>query len=223
MGPLEYLHRGTEMKWFKHFTDSNRSQEMLRIKRELGMAGIGCLWNLTESCAGLMEKSRDEKYSETHCQFNFDISYIANIFGCKPGRVPVILKTFQECNQLRFSIEGFIIKIEMPKLLEWLDRDTDRARPKRGQAELRSRVDTDKEIETERPQTSMQYFFDQSDIFRAAVRKFAAGDENIKAYLGEQRWAWWIAIGSSRIRQMPSDESGRKDLAYAIKRVAEKT
>jgi hypothetical protein len=33
--------RGVSMRWFKHFVDNNRSQEMLQIKRELGMGGIG--------------------------------------------------------------------------------------------------------------------------------------------------------------------------------------
>jgi len=210
--------KGCDVKWFKHFTDSNRSQEMLRIKRQLGMAGIGCFWNLVESCAGLMEKSRDEKYSEAHCRFSFDVGYLANIFGCKAVRVPVILQTFQECSQLQFKTDGFVVEVEMPKLLEWLDRDTDRARPKRGQAELRDRVDSDKEIDKEQLQKNpISFYCQEADIFLEGVRKFGPGDSALEEFLGEHRWSIWKKIGGSTIRNMPSGEKGRLSLAYKIK------
>lgn len=215
------------MKWVKHFTDNNRSQEMHLIKRELGMAGIGCFWTLVEACAGLMEKSRNEKYSEAHCHFKFDVGYLANMFGCKQHRVQKILETFQECNQLRFSKEGFVVTIEMPKLLEWLDRDTDRARPKRGQVELREDIEINKDKDIDqtmaKPKFDMPFYFQVADEFRLAARKFSAGDKNIIAYLGEQKWGWWLKIGGVRIREMPLNEKGRQSLAYAIRDVVEKS
>lgn len=216
------------MRWFKHFIDQNRSSAIAYIKRELGMAGIGCYWQLIEVCAERMEKRRDENYCEQHCSFSFDVSQLANILGCKPKRVEIILSVFQERSQLQFSRDKFIVKIEMPKLLEFLDRDTDRARPRRVQAELRTRVDKDKEIEKEKEQTEvksnfgMSYFYDEADVFLKAVEKFGSDDaENLRSFLGEARWSLWIGIGGMRIRSMPRNEKGRTDLAYAIKGAAE--
>ncbi|MBL7542805.1 MAG: DUF4373 domain-containing protein [Bdellovibrionaceae bacterium] len=212
------------MRWFKHFIDQSRSPAIAHIKRVLGMAGIGCYWQLIEACAEKMEKRREENYSERHCHFSFDISQLANILGCKPKRVEVILKTFQECSLLQFDRDNFVIKIDMPKLLEFLDRDTDRARPLRGRAELRDRVD--KKIEKEeievKSNVGMPFFYREADIFLKAVKKFGSNDsENLKAYLGEDRWSWWLGIGGQRIRNTPPNEKGRSDLAYAIKNVAE--
>lgn len=214
------------MRWFKHFIDQNRSPAIAHIKRQLGMAGIGCYWQLIEVCAEKMEKRRDENYGERHCSFLFDVSQLASILGCKLNRVEVILKIFQECSELQFSKDNFIIKIEMPKLLEFLDRDTDRARPRRGQTESRGRVDKDKEIDQEQatPKTPavMSHFYNEADFFLKAVKKFGPDDhENLKSHLGETRWSWWLRVGGQRIRNLPSNEKGRTDLAYAIKGAAE--
>lgn len=214
------------MRWFKHFIDHNRSSAIAHIKRKLGMAGIGCYWQLIEVCAEKMEKHRDEKYGEQHCSFTFDVSQLANILGCKPNRVEFILRIFQECSQLQFSKDNFIVKIEMPKLLEFLDRDTDRARPLRGQGETRSRIDKDNKIEKEptevKSNLGMPYFYQEADIFLKAVKKFGSGDnESLKSYLGETRWLWWLSIGGHRIRNIQPNEKGRSDLAYAIKNVVE--
>jgi hypothetical protein len=89
------------MRWFKHFVDNNRSQEMLQIKRELGMGGIGSFWCLVEACSESMEKARDERFSEDHCHFSFDKSYLANILGCKPCRISKILGVFEGRNLLQ--------------------------------------------------------------------------------------------------------------------------
>jgi hypothetical protein len=170
-----------------------------------------------------MEKARDERFSEDHCHFSFDKSYLANILGCKPCRISKILGVFEGRNLLQLNTDEFIVKIYMPKLLEWLDRDTDRARPKRSQPELRNRRDKNKEIEEKSSQyhRPMQFYYEQADLFRAVASKCPPGDENLASFLGAQAFSWWCAIGSSRIRNMPSDEKGRKDLAYAIKQVAE--
>lgn len=136
------------MKFFKHFVDAHRGKSIRQIRRSLGMAGIGMYWNLVEACAEKLEKRCDEEFTEEHCCFEFDLNYVAYILGSKPGRVEYILSTFQEANQLLFSTDNFIIRIEMPKLLESLDRDTKRARHGRGQAAPKIKIkieDKDKE------------------------------------------------------------------------------
>ncbi len=169
-----------------------------------------------------MEKRREENYSEQHCNFSFDISQLANILGCKTKRVEVILRTFQESSLLKFDIDKFTVKIEMPKLLEFLDRDTDRARPPRGQTELRNRIDKKIEKEETEAKMGMPYFYKEADYFLSAVSRYGSNDvENLKAYLGEERWPLWLSIGGQRIRNTPPTEKGRTELAYAIKRVVE--
>lgn len=138
------------MKFFKHFTDAQRGKSLRGVRRSLGMAGIGMYWNLVEACAEKMEKAADEEYSSEHCNFEFELGLLSECLGVKSGRVQVILNSFSEHSLLHYSTDNFIIKIEMPKLLESLDRDTKRARTERvPSAPKKKRKKEEKEIEEE--------------------------------------------------------------------------
>lgn len=122
------------MKFFKHFVDAQRGKALRGVRRSLGMAGIGMYWSLVEICAEKLDKKADEEFTKEHCVFEFDLGVLSECLGVKPARVQVILNSFSEHSLLRASSDNFIIKIEMPKLLESLDRDAKRARTERATA-----------------------------------------------------------------------------------------
>lgn len=60
----------------------------------------------------------------------------------------------------------------------------------------------------------------EADHLIAAVKKYSAGDPNAEAYLGPTRWGWFLAIGRSRIAEMPANDFARRELAKQIQSLA---
>ncbi len=138
------------MQFFKHFTDSNSGKSLRQVRRKLGMAGIGQYWALVEICAKKLRKKESEEFTEAHCVFEFDVIVVADNLGTKPGYLGNILGTFQDYSLIKFNIVDFIVRIEMPKLLEYLDRDAKRPRKPRAKSALKIKnKDKDKEEDKE--------------------------------------------------------------------------
>lgn len=64
------------MKFFKHFTDSNRGRSMQLVLTELGHTGHSVWWLLVELCAEKLHKNKDEEYTAEHCQFVFNERFL---------------------------------------------------------------------------------------------------------------------------------------------------
>lgn len=64
---------------------------------------------------------------------------------------------------------------------------------------------------------SANRWLDEAEIMLKAVKKYSKYDsEQTEAWLGEPRWTWFLAIGRSRIGNMPDNEFSRRDLAKLI-------
>lgn len=116
------------MKFFKHFCDAHRGQSLKKVRRNLGVSGIGMFWIVVEICAEKMEKLPEEEFNEAHCHFEFERHYFCHELGIKPKRLENVLRTFLECSLFVPECSDNIIKIYFPKLLDSLDRNTYRAR-----------------------------------------------------------------------------------------------
>lgn len=120
------------MRFFKHFTDSHRGRSMQTVLDTLGHDGHSCWWILVEMCAEKLHKGEAELYSEEHCRFVFNERLVRSSLRLGRTKVARILHQFQTMALLSFQITGNEIQIDMPKLLECLDRDAKRARTERG-------------------------------------------------------------------------------------------
>ena len=139
------------MQFFKHFTDAHEGKSLLALFDKFGHAGPYCYWILVELCAKKLNKSREETFSETDFKFIFNERLIRDKFRLSSTKVESWLNlgsTLKLFNHIKVENE---IHIDMPKLLECLDRDTKRARPARVQAasKPRLRIELDKELELE--------------------------------------------------------------------------
>lgn len=122
------------MKFFKHFTDAHRGKSILQIEREFGLEGIARYWILVEICAEKMVKEEHEKFTEEHCVFELDWAHVRRSLRFRSAldaRCFVVRLALYQLYE--FDDSPTICRIKMPKLLEWLDRDTKRARTDRGQ------------------------------------------------------------------------------------------
>lgn len=137
------------MKFFKHFTDAHSGETLMEIRRKLGMAGVGQWWTLIEVCAQKLEKRTDEEFTKDHCVFQFDRTHLGFILGTKPKQLGIILGTFQEHSDIVAKQNGNIVIIEMPKLLECLDRDYQRARQPRATDAPKKKIEIKKKKEEE--------------------------------------------------------------------------
>lgn len=141
------------MKFFKHFTDANRGksmQQLLRSKnKELGMKAIGIYWTIVEMCAEKMTKEKDQEYTDSHCNFEFNTSYIRDTLALhRTATLSMYLRWFGDVGLMSSQCTDDVTSIYMPKLLECLDRDTKRARTERApSAPKRKKKEKEKEID----------------------------------------------------------------------------
>lgn len=172
------------MKFFKHFVDSHRGKSLLRVRRELGMAGVGMYWTLVELCAEKLEKMKHEEFSEEHCVFEFDVDLIVQQLGTKRVRVGQVLARFQEAELLAAESSEYLIRIKMPKLLESLDRDSKRARAERAMAAPKIKIKIKKKIKSiANEETHAEAFV---DFYSGYPRKIGKSLAN-KSYLRERK------------------------------------
>lgn len=123
------------MKFIKHFTDAHRGKSMRLLLKKFGPAGIGRYWILVELCAEKMTKGKDEEFTEKHCVFEFERSYLSTSLGFgNLHQCSTYLAAMADLGLCSVEESADLCRCSMPKLLECLDRDTKRARKERGQA-----------------------------------------------------------------------------------------
>ena len=133
------------MNFFKHFTDSHEGKSVMAIMDMFGHAGYSTYFILLEICAGKLEKSKDEELSEEHCHFTINERLLREKCRLRSTKVRLIL---DYCSTLDlFSVEsnGNELNFYMPKLLEYIDRDSKRARKLREISAPTARLDKDKD------------------------------------------------------------------------------
>ena len=138
------------MRWFKHFSDNHRGQSIQALMDEHGHMGPCCYFFLMEMCAEKLEKN-DSSLAPV---FIFHEKLVRQVFRTNRRSFLPLLETYQKLGLLVFRTSGNFIEIEMPILLNLLDRDLKKPRLKRAndapKARLDKELDKDKEEELER-------------------------------------------------------------------------
>lgn len=133
------------MNYFKHFVDAHRGISLQTLFDKFGHAGPYCYWILVELCMEKLTKDRDEEFTDAHCHFRFTARTLKNAFRVNRAKVESMLNHFSTLALLSLEVDDQEFKIHMPKLLEYLDRDSKRTRPRRGLARIKIE-DKDKEV-----------------------------------------------------------------------------
>ena len=123
------------MKFFKHFVDAHRGQSLQLLRKRHGWAANGKYWAFVELCAEKLVKEAQEEFTEAHCKFTFAKDYLRSSLGF--GNLQQMLTFLQALADLdlsSFEDKGDVVLCSMPKLLEALDRDTNRARIERDES-----------------------------------------------------------------------------------------
>lgn len=112
------------MRWFKHYTNANNSESLMRFRRAVGREGMCRYWDLLEFLAS--------QFDGESCQFKIPREVLRRLFGFRSWND---LRSFAD--QLSF-IRGINLKqsgndyeIEAPILLELQGRDFKKARTSR--------------------------------------------------------------------------------------------
>lgn len=120
------------MRFFKHFTDAHRGTSLQSLTNQLGLEGLARYWILVEICAEKLSKEKHEECTAEHCVFRFDQRYMRDTLRTHQlSRLSMFLRCVADVGLMSFSCEDNVVVISMPKLLEYMDRDTKRARTKR--------------------------------------------------------------------------------------------
>lgn len=173
------------MRWFKHFTDNHRGRSVQYLMDELGHSGL-CYFIIMEMCAEKLERPNgletDRKLSgslsDDDCEFSFHRRVVESALRLRRAAVERLLSCCQTSNLLTYSLDGELIKIKMPILLDLLDYDSKRSRTVRGGISKRSRLESESESESEKNQ---KHTFAKKDIVRKKTGKLAAVPADSKA------------------------------------------
>lgn len=123
------------MKFFKHFTDAHSGKSMQLLRKKFGLRGIGFYWVLVEICAAKMDKDSEEQFTAEHCNFHFEKTYLMRSLGSPSLKhLSIYLRSLDELCLISYSEVDDLYAISMPKLLECLDRDSNRARKERDES-----------------------------------------------------------------------------------------
>jgi hypothetical protein len=96
------------------------------------MAGVGRYWTFIELCASKMEKERDEEFTDAHCYFEFDKTFLMRALGYHNHvHLMCYLGDMQVIGMCSVSDKSMTVVCHVPKLLECMAREYKRARPRR--------------------------------------------------------------------------------------------
>jgi hypothetical protein len=129
------------MEYFKHFTNANENTVIIEAMNRFGHLGYAAWFILLEMCAEKMTKNQNETYTNVHIKFSFSERLVRQKLRISRTKVEEILNFFQTFSLLSWERVDNELKIELPKLLESLDRDQRRARQARDNAAPRARLE----------------------------------------------------------------------------------
>lgn len=141
------------MKWFKHYSDMHEGETINELFDQLGHKGLA-FFLLQEICCEKLQKNKGEILTKDACLFRFPVRNVRQKLRLSATNLEVLLRICATKGQLSWKLEGKILQIEMPILLDLLDSDTKKARQTRAeaatQAGLDKEIDKDKEEEIEK-------------------------------------------------------------------------
>jgi hypothetical protein len=103
------------MKWFKHMSTANKDDKLVSVRANFGLWGIGAYWSLVEFAAEQLEEKSER------AEATLIVSELIGFFGCKRDKLETFLEHSQNVSLIKFSLEGNILKLDIPKLVEFAD------------------------------------------------------------------------------------------------------
>lgn len=134
------------MRWFKHFSDNHRGQTIQHLLNTHGHSGVAAYYFIMELCAEKLE-TKQEHFDFV---FVFKRPYFDNILRMKRKSTDNILRTLSESGVIKSETNENEIKIEMPILLNLLDRDMKKPQIKRKRSAESTRSEEDKEKDVDK-------------------------------------------------------------------------
>lgn len=134
------------MKYFKHYNTAHSSTSMNLIIDKLGLAGYAQYFILMELCSAkwdLMEPGYEQ------CRFRFHRKHLALNLRTKSFQIGIILTSFQECGQLSWLQCDNEVIIEIPKLLDSLDKHSKYRRSVVASRSRKATLELEQELEQE--------------------------------------------------------------------------
>lgn len=110
------------MRWFKHFTDNHRGRSVQTLMDQMGHAGLG-IYILMELCAEKLHKDSGNILTSSDLVFRFHPRVLDNALRMKRKSTENILRISQECNLLKYVYSENEVIIEMPILLNLLEKN----------------------------------------------------------------------------------------------------
>jgi hypothetical protein len=114
---------------------------MIEAMNEFGHLGYAAWFILLEMCAEKMVKNPNETFTNVHTKFRFSERLVRQKLRISRTKVEEILNFFQTFSLLSWEKVDNELHIEIPKLLESLDRDQRRARQVRDNAAPSARLE----------------------------------------------------------------------------------
>lgn len=133
------------MRWFKHFSDNHRGKSVQYLLDELGYFGPFFKDTLLEMCAEKLEQKSDRELTADDCTFTFHRRVVESATRAKRSTVVRALVGGQSANFWSFTEEGEYFKISAPILVDLLEYDQKKSRPRRAQIAPGSRLESEKE------------------------------------------------------------------------------
>lgn len=137
------------MKWFKHFTDNHRGRSIQALFDEMGHAGLSSWYVLMEICAEKLEKIPDKPLEDSSCLFNFHERVVRQNLRLSPRNLRKFLEICRRFSLLSYEFSENFLKINMPILLDLLEYDQKKFRPRRASVAPVARSETEKETQPE--------------------------------------------------------------------------
>jgi len=133
------------MKWFKHMSDSSEGRSLQFIMEKTGLEGYAIYFILMEMCASKIEPIYGRDLVETDFKFTFSSRIVRSRLRINSTKTDYILSIYQQLGLLLFKKSEKEYTFEVPKLLEYMDRDSKKTRQNRGKTAARPRLDKDKD------------------------------------------------------------------------------
>lgn len=164
------------MKFFKHFTDAHRGKSLQLLMRKHGPKMVGIYWMLVEICAEKMEKETEEEFSLEHTNFEFEVGYLRNTLQAHQFKtLEMYLQCLSDVGLMSARCSEDTVSISMPKLLECLDRDTNRARPERAKIKNKNKIKNISDENIFKPNLDAIYkIYPRKEGKAAGIKKLAA-------------------------------------------------
>jgi len=123
------------MKWFKHFTDAAHNEKLSRLVGEFEFQGIGRYWRILEIVAERMDES-------DRCHVELPEKEWVRLLSIRRPllhRYLAFIQSLFDSWRINTDTETLLIRIEIPKLLEYRDNYTANLRASNKQLANRSR------------------------------------------------------------------------------------